>query len=60
MADASAIGGDAAVALGESTDTAGSYSVMVTVADVMEGGEKTITISGSDDGEKRYGGYHLR
>jgi hypothetical protein len=37
-ADASEIGAAAAVSLGESTDTAGSYSGKVTVAGVMESG----------------------
>ena len=52
MADASAIGGDAAVALSEGMDAdmagTGVYSGMVTVAGVMESGAKTITITASD------------
>ena len=47
MADASAIGGGAAVALAESADTAGSYSAMVTVTGAM-GGDQMVSISASD------------
>ena len=47
-ADASAIGGDAATALAESADTAGSYSASVAVADDTMDGEHMISISASD------------
>ena len=48
MADASAIGGDAAVPLTESADTAGMYSsAPVTVASAMDG-PQMITISATD------------
>ncbi len=48
MANASAIGGDAATALSESADTAGSYSAMVTVADGTMDGDHMISITGTD------------
>ena len=48
MADASAIGGDAATALAESADTAGSYSAMVTVADGTMDGDHMVSITGTD------------
>ena len=52
MANATEIGGDAAVELSEEMDAdmagTGVYSNTVTVADVMEDGDKTITITASD------------
>jgi hypothetical protein len=52
MANATEIGGDAAVELSEEMDAdmagTGVYSNTVPVADVMEDGEKTITITASD------------